>query len=267
MKDFNIVTILGSGTSTGVPILGCKCNICQSEMPKNKRFRTSILITTKSGKNILVDTSPDLRSQALRENLTAVDSCIITHSHADHCHGIDDLRSFTVFQDRSMNIYCSQYTSEQLETKFDYIFKGNVKNEGPVPLLDLVIAPNMTETIIEGQEFTFFNLPHGKTHSTCFYSEGLAYLTDCSSVPEKVINLLKEKEVELLILDCNNKDKPHKTHLHLELSLDYAKQINAKRTGLIHMSHVFEHHSFEQELKNQGLSTIFPVYDGQKLEY
>jgi phosphoribosyl 1,2-cyclic phosphate phosphodiesterase len=267
MEDFNIVTILGSGTSTGVPILGCKCDVCQSEMPKNKRFRTSILITLKSGKNVLVDTSPDLRSQALRANLTDVESCIITHSHADHCHGIDDLRAFTVFKNRSMNIHCSKHTAGELEIKFDYIFKKKVLNAGPIPLLELVIVDNMIETEVAGEKFTFFNLPHGNAHTTCFYTNGLAYIIDCSSIPSKIVDFLKSKNLELLIIDCNSKDKPHKTHLHLPLSLDYAKKINAKRTGLIHMSHVFEHHSFEQELKNQELTSIFPVYDEQKLEY
>jgi len=268
MRDQNIVTILGSGTSTGVPILGCNCNICQSTMPKNKRFRTSILITTKSQKKILIDTTPDFRSQALMQGITHIDSCIITHTHADHCHGIDDLRSYTFFQNRSMNIYCSKNCASGLQKKFDYIFTPNKKYiGGGIPLLDIVEIPDQAETIIDGENFYFFELPHGRITTSCFYHDGLAYIVDCSSIPGKIVDFLKEKKLNLLILDCNNKEKPHKTHLNLSQSLEYAKKINAKHTGLIHLTHDFDHESFSEELKNQGLSSTFPVYDGQKLEY
>ncbi len=267
MTEKNIITILGSGTSTGIPIVGCTCDVCLSTSPKNKRFRSSILISTRNGKNILVDTTPDLRSQALAQKIINIDSCIITHTHADHCHGIDDLRSFTFFKNKSISVYGSKETYDILKIKFDYIFDKTLKISGPIPLLDFKEVKNMEYTKIDEDEFYFFNLPHGRTKSTCFYTDGLAYLIDCASIPDKVIDFLANKKLNLLILDCNSKLKPHKTHLYLPQSLEYAKRINAKQTGLIHMTHDFDHESFEEELKIQGLSSIFPVYDGQKLKY
>jgi len=129
----NTITILGSGTSTGVPIIRCQCVVCQSLDPRDKRLRTSIYLETKAGNKILVDTGPDLRQQVLQNNICEIDFTIITHEHADHLHGLDDLRPFSfTLPPRSMPVYCSKETLESIKTRFSYVFPKETKQRAEV---------------------------------------------------------------------------------------------------------------------------------------
>lgn len=268
----NTVKILGSGTSTGIPILGCSCNICQSNSVKNKRMRSSILIESASGKSILVDTTPDMRSQLLREKINHLDCAIITHEHADHCHGIDDLRAFCFWRKDEFPIYTSQTCLDALEIKFPYIFKTKefFKDKkilgGGLPRLAPTVVKEFEVTKIFDLNFIFFPLPHGNIPSMGFICEKLAYVVDCVSIPAKVLDLLKNAQLELLILDLNS-IKPHTTHLHMDKSIEYAQIINAKVTRFIHMNHDHDHEVLSNTLISRGLIDTLPTFDGEQLHF
>jgi phosphoribosyl 1,2-cyclic phosphate phosphodiesterase len=272
----NKVTILGSGTSTGVPILGCSCKICQSSSVKNKRCRTSILITSspknKTSKKILIDTTPDLRTQLLRENISHIDAAVITHEHADHTHGIDDLRAFCFWRKDEFPIYTSRTCLDELERKFPYIFKrkehfkGKKILGGGIPMLKSHVVELNTQTKIEGLNFDFFKLPHGHIPNMGFICEKMGYVIDCKSIPAGVISKLKRANLDLLILDLNS-IKPHSTHLHLDLSVEYAKEIGAKTTRFIHLNHDHDHESLCKRLESLGLKNTYPCFDGEILSF
>lgn len=269
----NYVTILGSGTSTGVPTPGCPCKLCQqaanNPSSKNNRLRTSIFLQTTRGKHILIDTTPDLRTQILQSKISQIDAVIITHDHADHIHGIDDLRPFCFFQERKeIPLHVTDYTKQQLEKRFEYIFNNTKKViGGGIPMLTLhTVEGNITPNIIEEEEFTFFTLPHGHITSLGFFHQGLAYLTDCQEIPADVLNFLIASDVKLLIIDATRR-KPHATHLHLEKSLNYIKQINPQQSRLIHLSHDFDHEQLCQEVMDYGLLNSKASFDGEKLSY
>jgi phosphoribosyl 1,2-cyclic phosphate phosphodiesterase len=263
------ITVLGSGTSTGVPTLGCKCSVCLSEFDKNKRLRSSIIISI-NGKNILIDASTDLRTQLLNNKIDDIFGCIITHEHADHTHGIDDLRPFCFHKEHPIPVYSCVNTKELLEVKFPYIFKREevFKDKkilgGGIPKLNLnsvIPGPNK----IFGEDFVFYSLTHGHTNTLAFRIDKFAYIIDCNEVPDDVIQELAQENLELLIIDCL-RVKKHQTHLHLDLALEYSERIAAKKTGLTHMSHDFEHEDFSQMLCNKYGDSIFPLYDTQQID-
>lgn len=263
------IFVLGTGTSTGVPTLGCKCEVCTSNNSKNKRLRSSIIVRLND-KNILIDASTDLRTQLLNNNISDIDGCIITHEHADHTHGIDDLRPFCFYKNHPIPVYTSKETKELLEVKFPYIFKRNevFKDKkilgGGIPKLDLYEVSPGAHTVCE-EDFIFYSLPHGHTESLAFRVNKFAYIIDCTEVSDSIIDELAASDLDLLIIDCL-RIKKHQTHLHLELALEYAQRIGAKKTGLTHMSHDFEHENFSDELCKKYGDKIFPLYDSQKFE-
>lgn len=263
------VKILGSGTSTGVPIPGCNCPTCLSKDSRNKRMRASLLLTTIQGQNILIDTTPDLRTQGLKFNIKRIDAAIITHPHADHIHGIDDLRPYSFFNGgQSIPVYASHKHAPELIKKFPYIFdqKNFFSPQKPIrggglPKLELEIIENMNINIF-GVPFHFYQLPHGHGYSLSFSSCGFAYIIDCHDIPTPVLNQLQEAHLKLLIIDCVKRG-PHPSHLSLEQARDYALQINALQTGLTHLGHDLEHNSLHNELSKDCNFSISPVWDGQ----
>ena len=271
MENINLVYILGTGTSTGVPTLGCQCDVCSSTDSKNKRFRSSICINFKDGKNILIDTTTDLRSQLLDNNIKDIDAAVITHEHADHTHGIDDLRPFCFYRNHPIPVYTSQNCGDVLKEKYPYIFKRDevFKDKkilgGGIPKLDLYIVKEKITKILD-YDFHFFELEHGHTKTLGFRVDKMAYIIDCNEVPESLLRELKAQNLDLLIIDCL-RTKPHSTHLHLDLSIKYAKLIGARQTGLTHLSHEFDHKTLTQQLIDQGMPEIFPLYDTQVLKY
>ena len=257
----NTITVLGSGTSTGIPMLGCKCDVCKSPNLKNKRFRSSILLQVGEVK-ILVDTTPDLRTQFLNNEIDDVDAVIITHDHADHLHGIDDLRPLCF--EHPMSIYTSQNCLKDIQTRFPYMFKEKHPDAGSIPVINLESVELGKEFAIEGIPFEFFLLPHGPFTTLGFIQGSFAYLIDCSDVPEDTLALLNERNLDLLIIDCVQKG-PHKTHLNVERCFKLIEEISPKQAGLIHMGHGLEHEILSKEAKNHFKFPVFPLYDGLKL--
>ena len=270
----NKILILGSGTSTGSPMPCCHCKVCESgrENPfsKNSRHRTSLLITTREGKIILIDTTPDFRTQALRFNIEHIDATIITHDHADHVHGIDDLRPFSFDRDpKVIDIFASHYCADRLRKRFDYIFNPTTPIiGGGIPQLRLcqIQESIKNSSLISNEEFFFFHLPHGNITSTGFIHSSFSYLPDCHEIPSDIIIHLKNIKPEVIIIDCVRR-KPHSSHLHLEASLDYIKAISPKKAFLIHMSHDFDHDKLQQEVIKRGFPHVKVCFDGMETEY
>lgn len=263
----NEIIVLGSGTSTGTPIATCSCEVCHSSDLKDTRLRSSILIQAANGQNILIDTTPDFRTQCLREGIKKIDSVIITHAHADHCHGIDDLRPFCFSTPpKYIDIYTSNETAQELVTKFDYIFNSRPQNGGGIPLLSLKpIEWRMTQKICD-EDFIFFPLPHGHLPTVGFRLGSFAYCIDCHDIPDDVLPLLSDPGLDLLIIDCV-RHRPHGTHLHFEKTIDLIHKIKPQRAGLIHMNHDLSHQWLEKTCRQYKDIDIFPLYDQMRLEF
>jgi len=267
----NKITILGSGTSTGVPILGCKCKVCQSKDPRNKRLRTSALIESKAGRRVLIDATPDMRTQLLTSEIDYLDGVIITHDHADHTHGMDDLRPFGFHQGKSLPVFTDSVTAENLKKKFSYIFdRKNVYADqaiigGGIPLLDLeIIKPGPHEFF--NMPFILHSLPHGHAETLAIQQGKLGYITDCREIPDKIVASFRDARLEILIIDCL-RPEPHQTHLHLDLSLEYIEQIGAKTSILTHMGHDWDYLELLNILERRGIKNVFPAVDGQSFLY
>ena len=267
----NKVTILGTGTSTGVPILGCKCAVCQSNDPRNKRLRTSALIETDQSTIILIDASPDLRSQLLLTQTSSLDAVVITHDHADHTHGMDDLRPFSFKSAKSLPVFTDLYSLDSLTIKFPYIFqREKVFSNRPVlgggiPLLDLhplLPGPNL----ILNETFHFYGIPHGHGESLCFIHKKLGYIIDCREIPEIVLNNFSDAKLDVLVIDCLRYE-PHQTHLHLNLTLKYIQAIAPKIAILTHMGHEMDYLDLTNQIKQRGVENVFPGIDGQSFLY
>ncbi|MFZ4714161.1 MAG: MBL fold metallo-hydrolase [Bacteriovoracaceae bacterium] len=272
-QAINTITILGTGTSTGVPTIGCHCAICTSTNPKNKRFRTSIYLNTAQGKKIIVDTTPDLRSQILANKIESVDAAIITHDHADHLHGIDDLRPFSFFQNKNIPIFTTKEFALSMTNRFPYIFQADKLYTsdrpalgGGVPRLSLeTVTPGQMNEVL-GEKFHFFYAPHGYGQTLAFRHESFGYIIDCHEIPEAIIRDFKEAKLKVLIIDCLKREA-HKTHLYLDKTLNYIRQIAPEFSGLIHMAHDFDHDQLSHEMTQLFGKKVAPLFDTQTLEY
>lgn len=250
------ITVLGSGTSTGIPVVGCRCDVCRSQHPHNQRTRSSILLSY-TGRNLLIDSSTDLRQQALREDIRHINAVLYTHSHADHVHGIDDLRSFNIRGKEAIPLYASPETATSLRRTFRYIFERTT-DTGYVPRLSL--HPITGPTKILGLDIIPIPLIHGD-QATCGYRCGpVAYLTDCSAIPDSSLALLGG--LELLILD-GLRFREHPTHFNIDQAVAMAQTIGAKQTLLTHLSHDVDHPKDDPELP----CGINLAYDGQRYSF
>jgi phosphoribosyl 1,2-cyclic phosphate phosphodiesterase len=249
------LTILGAGSSAGTPVVGCSCITCSSSDPRNQRTRCSSIITLDNGHVILIDTGPDLRQQALREKLNRIDAVLYTHTHADHLHGIDDLRAFCQVQRQQIPLFGSAHTIAHIQEKFGYTLRE------PSDFWDLpVLKVNTVQTpfTLFGHTITPIPVKHGKSDIFGYRIGDIAYLTDVSAIPEPSFELLSG--VKVVLLDCL-RHSPHFTHINLEQSLGYAKRINADATYLIHMTHELEYHALSGKIPEN----VYVGYDGLKL--
>ena len=232
------VTILGSGTSTGVPVIGCDCAICQSTDPKNNRLRSSILLEDQdTQETILVDTTPDLRQQALRAKLKQLDTVFYTHTHADHCNGFDDLRMF--FFKRKKPIECWLLTEHiaEIKQRFFYAFQ-ETGYLGTVPQIKLKTYENaplrLGKTLIE-----YAVLPHGHMNTACFKFGNFCYATDFKSFPEEVVQRWKGRIHTMVASGLRFKD--HLTHSTIPETLHLFERLGVKKGIITHLSHDVDH--------------------------
>lgn len=247
------VTVLGSGTSHGVPMIGCDCPICTSPDPRDRRTRSSILVEA-AGHPILIDTTPELRIQCLACNVRRVEAVLFTHGHADHVTGLDDLRRFNWLQQSPLTCHADAHTARILERMFPYAFD----HEGDYPSA----KPQLHIGVIEGP-FELFGmrilpipLLHGELPILGFRFGRFAYCTDCSSIPDRSWELLRGLEV--LILDAL-RIRPHPTHFNLEQAVEAARRIGAGQTYFTHIAHELGHAATNASLPS-GMEL---AYDGQ----
>lgn len=249
------VIVLGCATSTGVPIIGCPCTVCTSTNPKNKRTRCSLFIEYR-GKNILIDSSTDLRFQALRHNITRLDAVLYTHSHADHTHGIDELRTFNFMNDMVIPCYGNEFTINNLKKNFAYIFDG-VYSAGGKPKLELNVVEN--EFSFDGISVIPVEIEHHKWMILGYRIGNVAYLTDCSGIPEE--SMEKLKDLDLLIISAL-RYREHPAHFNIEQAISITQKIDPKLAVFTHMGHEVEYDTLLSELPDN----IVPAYDGMEVE-
>lgn len=247
------VTILGSGTSTGVPMAGCRCAVCTSDAPENRRTRCSVLLSHE-GRHVLVDTSTDLRQQALREGIDRIDAVLYTHAHADHLHGIDDLRPFNR-STAPIPLYGDPATLQRVRQTFDYIFSDEI-DPGYRPRLETRPVTGPFELF--GLRIDPIPLRHGQGNSLGYRIGPFAYLTDCSAIPPSSAERLKGLEV--LVID-GLRFTPHATHFNIPQAIAAAESLGARRTLLTHLSHDVDHPRHSAGLP-PGVEFAF---DGQRL--
>jgi len=249
------LTMLGSGTSMGVPSLGCGCRVCQSSDPRDNRTRPSILITA-DGQNILIDTSPDFRQQALRAGLRRLDAVVYTHGHADHIMGLDDIRPFNLKQKKRVPVYANGQTLGILRRTFAYIFDGK-------PTLSTIPAVDLREICgpfeVAGVCFQPIPARHGDMDVLGFRFGRGAYLTDFSEIPNSSMELLHG--LDDLILDAL-RDQPHPMHSTVANSLEVVRLLAPRRAWFTHISHDLPHEETNARLpENVRLG-----YDGLSFE-
>ena len=249
------ITVLGAGSSAGTPVIGCECPVCHSSNIKNKRSRCSSIITLDNGSNILIDTSPDFKMQAMREKINKIDAVLFTHHHADHCHGIDDLRAYCQKYKQAIPIFANENTIKELKLKFNYAIREETQFwETPVLQANIVNGPFHIE------ETQIIPLPviHGRMEILGYRLGNLAYITDVSEIPESTLDLLQG--VDILLLDCLRYE-PHFSHYGFKQSLEMSEKIKAKRTFFIHMTHDIEYDAVSSDLPDN----VYLAYDGLQL--
>jgi len=247
---------LGTGTSTGVPIITCQCPVCTSSDPHDKRLRPSILLEY-DGRVVVMDTTPDFRAQALREGLTRLDAVVFTHHHADHILGLDDTRVFYFRQQVPIPIYAEARCLATIRGTFTYIFEGNYRFGG-VGKLD----PHLIEGPFDlwGLKFTPVPVLHGDLPILGFRFRDTAYVTDVSEIPESSIPLLEG--LDTLIIDAL-RPKPHPTHLSVEQALAMVERLKPRQAFFTHMAHELGHQATNSTLP----SHVQLAYDGLRVEF
>ena len=251
------ITFLGTGTSTGVPLLACDCAVCRSTDPHDKRTRPSITVQGPEG-TILVDAGPDLRTQCLTHNIRRVDACILTHTHADHLFGLDDLRQFNFQYDIRIPVYGFPDSLERVRSVYDYCFKTTQEGGGK-PQLDLVEMVPFAPLRICGVDVLPLWHWHGELRvASLVFNNTFAYVTDVSRIPDETRPYLQNRDTLVL---GTVRYEPHPTHFHLEQALDEAKALSARQTYFTHLSHYFSHKEVSEELPK----SIALAYDGLRL--
>ena len=263
-----ILEILGSGTSTGVPVPACKCKVCASAAPEDKRLRCSALLRGDDGTAILIDAGPDFREQTLRANIERLDAVLVTHSHADHIHGMDDLRIFSY--KNTLPVFSNAACVADIRVRFDYVFKKTQEGGGK-PKFTLEIAEAGKPLFIAGVKIMPVPIMHGDLKITGWRVGDTAYLTDCSRLPDEALPLLKG--IRNLVID-GLRPKAHPTHFNFEQAAENGARTDAENIWLTHIGHECLHEEIiawcanKQTEINAGSGKnlkLAPAFDGLKI--
>lgn len=249
--------LLGTGTSVGVPAIGCGCDVCTSDHPRNKRTRCSAILGLPEG-NLLIDTSPDLRTQLLREGIGIVHAVAYTHEHTDHLFGFDDLRLFQFYLGHSVPLYCNEVVEDRLRTAFGYAFVDEEgTHAGATPKVEIRSIDTQPFEVL-GSTVIPIPMKHGPNFDVLGFRVGnIAYCTDVSKIPDQSMELLKN--LDTLVLDAL-RPEGHITHMSIEQAVEVAQQLNPKQTYFTHCSCKVDYESVNQQLPER----IELSYDGLK---
>jgi riboflavin kinase/FMN adenylyltransferase len=253
------ITVLGSGTSMGVPSLGCHCRVCSSEDPHDNRLRPSLLLS-RNGQNVVIDTTPDFRQQGLRARVERLDGVLLTHGHADHIMGFDDIRPYNLRQQTALPVYSNEETFHILRRAFAYVFDGKPRLSS-IPSVTLLEAKKPFELL--GITFTPIPLQHGDMEVLGYRFGRAAYLTDFSTLPDSSLALLHDLDV--LIIDAL-RVVPHPMHQTVEQALALIKKLNQRRAWFTHIAHDLPHAETNERLRNLGYNNVQLAYDGLEIE-
>jgi phosphoribosyl 1,2-cyclic phosphate phosphodiesterase len=255
------LTFLGTGTSFGIPVVGCDCATCRSDDPRDRRTRNGALIELPDGV-LLIDAPPELRLQLVREGVGSVDAVWFTHLHADHVHGIDDLRVFSARRGEPLLTYVPEEYVKDLQGRFPYIFDPTVLPPAGTTKPEMHLKPIRSHGPVRilGADVHPLAVPHGSTLVYGFRVGGLGYITDGKRLPPDVVSVLDG--VDVLVINALWWGSPHPTHFNIEEALDAARSVRARRTYLIHMTHRLRHAELERRLP----ADVEPAYDGLTVE-
>ena len=251
----NTVTFLGTGTSQGVPLIACDCDVCKSDDSKDKRLRTSILINYKN-KSIVIDTGPDFRQQMLREEVKNLDAVVFTHEHKDHIAGLDDIRAFNFIHKKAIDVFASSNVLEALKREYKYIFAEH--SYPGIPKINVHLITNHVFDV-KGVQFRPIEVLHYKLPVFGFRIGGFTYITDANYITENEKNKMIGSKV--LVLNALRKEK-HVSHFSLDEALELVEELKPEKTYLIHISHQLGKH---QDIQNQLPENVFLAFDGLKI--
>ncbi len=250
------LTFLGTGTSTGIPVIGCECEICKSSDSRDLRLRTSVMISYDD-KNIVIDTGPDFRRQMLENNYTSVDAVVFTHAHKDHIAGLDDIRPINYLQRKFIDVYAEKYVQQALHREYPYIF---AKDYPGVPLINLHTIDESTPFEIKGKEWLPIRAMHMNMPVLGFRIEDVVYITDANYIDEN--ELKKCMGAKVLVLNALHHQK-HYSHFNLEEALQIVDKLQPEQTYFTHISH---HMGFIDDINNTLPSNVQLAYDGLSID-
>jgi phosphoribosyl 1,2-cyclic phosphate phosphodiesterase len=251
------VTILGTGTSTGVPSIGCDCETCRSDDPRDKRLRVSVLVE-HDGQTVLVDTSSDFRQQALRAGLRRLDAVLVTHCHADHIFGLDDIRPLN-FRHGALGVYANERAWVDIRRIFKYVFEPSHFGGGLPQVLAHTVVAGAPFDLSRNLHVLPLEVIHGRLPVVAYRFNDFAYATDLSEIPPAAMDGLRG--LDALVLDCL-RIRPHPTHLSLEGALAYVEELRPRRAYLTHIAHDIKH-ARDSALLPPGVEF---AYDGLEIE-
>jgi len=250
------ITFLGTGTSQGVPVIACECDVCMSNDARDKRLRSSVMVQTKET-SIVIDTGPDFRQQMLRENVKRLDAILLTHGHKDHVGGLDDVRAFNYIQSKAMDVYSSPEVHEVIQTEFSYAFaKDKYPGVPEIKLHNVGEAPFLiNELSVCPVHVMHFRLP-----VLAYRIEDFVYITDASFIsPEEILKIMNSK---VLVVNGLRKQR-HYSHFNLEQALHLIEQVKPAKAFITHMSHAMGLHD---EVQKELPENVFLAYDGLRVE-
>ena len=250
------LTFLGTGTSQGVPMIGCGCEVCKSSDPRDKRLRASVLVEHE-GLRILVDAGPDFRYQMLRAGVSSLDAILLTHNHKDHTGGLDDIRAFNYLEKKATQIYCEKYVEESLRKEYSYAFE-EIRYPG-APEWDVHIIDDKPFTV-NGVEIIPIRGRHFKLPVLGYRFGNIAYCTDMNHIPDEEYEKLQN--LDHFIINCVRRGR-HISHYSLEQAIEVAQKVGAKHSWLTHLSHQLPCY---EDLKKELPEGILPAFDGLVLD-
>lgn len=242
------IKFLGTGTSHGVPKINCKCKVCLSDDPRNKRLRSSILIE-HAGSNILFDTSADFRQQALKFNLDKLDYIFFTHAHADHIHGIDDIRAYQNPQSPPIDCYALKSVCDEFRERFGYIFLDKIPAGGGIPRINLMPLNFFEPVNVNGIDITAIKVIHGEKETAGYKVGNMAYIPDVKQIPKESMKFLYK--LDCLIIDAL-RYRPHSTHINIAEAIKIIEELKPKMAYLTHIDHEVDHKQAEIEIRDKA---------------